>query len=123
MVQPTRACGAAHKGSRLDRKTEEGKGGANHLVLLAENQAGYRNLIKLISSAHLEGFYYKPRIDKELLKAHHDGLIGFSSCLKGEVSELLLNGDVAGAERVAREYAEIFGPDRFYLELQDHNKR
>ncbi|MGE5507809.1 MAG: DNA polymerase III subunit alpha [Chitinophagales bacterium] len=91
-----------------------------HLVLLAENETGYRNLVRLVSLASLEGFYYKPRVDKELLAAHHEGLIALSACVAGEVPRLLQAGEAAAAERVAREYAGLFGPDHFYLELQDN---
>lgn len=108
------------RGSRLDRRTEEGKAGSNHLVLLAENEAGYYNLVKLVTAAHLEGFYYKPRIDRELLAKHREGLIGLSSCLKGEIAERLIAGDADGAARLAGEYGDIFGKGNFYLEVQDH---
>ncbi|MDD2240305.1 MAG: DNA polymerase III subunit alpha [Kiritimatiellae bacterium] len=93
---------------------------ANHLVLLAENDRGFANLIHLVSKAHLDGFYYKPRIDRALLAEHHEGLIGLSACLKGEVAEALADGLVDKARTLAGEYAEILGPDHFYLELQDH---
>lgn len=91
-----------------------------HLVLLAESETGYRNLLRLVSLASLEGFYYKPRVDKELLRLYHDGLIALSACLAGEVPRHLAAGDGAGAEAVAREYAELFGSDHFYLELQEN---
>jgi len=89
-----------------------------HLVLLAKNTEGFANLSKLVSSGFTEGFYYKPRIDKELLKSHSSGLICLSACLGGEVQARLLNGTFESAERVAREYREIFGDD-YYLEIQD----
>ena len=92
----------------------------NHLVLLAENEDGYSNLMRLVSLAHLEGFYYKPRIDKELLARHAKGLIGLSSCLKGEIAEHCVDGRPDAAVRAAGEYAEILGRDNFFLELQDH---
>ena len=101
-------------GNRQDRK---GKGDHNHLVVLAMDQVGYHNLISLVTRAHLEGFYYKPRVDKELLREHHAGLIALSSCLHGEVARHLLADDLQAAEVAAREYADIF-PDRFYLEAQ-----
>jgi DNA polymerase-3 subunit alpha len=101
-------------GSRHDRK---GKGDHNHLVVLAMDQVGYHNLVRLITQAHLEGFYYKPRVDKELLQELNTGLIALSSCLRGEVAQHLLADDLKSAEAAAREYAEIF-PDRFYLEAQ-----
>src|SRR3989339_70533 len=91
----------------------------HHLVLLAVNETGYRNLIKLVSLAHLEGFYYKPRMDKELLRAHHEGLIALSACQSGEVLKNFKNGNFEGAKASALEYSEIFGPDNFYLELGD----
>ena len=100
--------------SRHDRK---GKGDHHHLVVLAMNQEGYRNLVRLVTQAHLEGFYYKPRVDKELLRELNPGLIALSSCLRGEVAQHILADDLKGAEAAAREYAEIF-PDRFYLEAQ-----
>jgi len=99
------------------RQEKKGKGDNHHLVVLAENLQGYRNLIHLVTRAHLEGFYYRPRVDKDLLKEHHEGLIALSSCLHGEVARQLLNDDPGGAEAAAREYAEIF-PGRFYLEVQ-----
>ena len=97
-----------------------------HLILLARNLTGYQNLIKLVSKGYLEGFYYKPRIDKELLKNHHDGIIALSGCLSGEIPYLIGQKDVAGAMAVAGEFQEIFGRDHFYLEVQanglDHQR-
>jgi DNA polymerase-3 subunit alpha len=93
---------------------------SSHLVLLAENAEGYRNLLRLTTAAHLEGFYYKPRIDRELLSRHAAGLIGLSGCLQGDVPRALLRGDVAGAREMAATYRDLFGPGRFFLELQDH---
>ena len=92
---------------------------ARHLVLLAQNEVGYKNLLKLTSIASLEGMYYKPRIDRELLQAHNEGLICLSACLGAEVPHHLMNNDMAAAEYAACEFREIFG-DRYYLELQDH---
>ncbi len=89
-----------------------------HLVLLAKDITGYKNLMKLLSAAHLEGFYYKPRIDKEILRKHTEGLIALSSCLKGEINTHLLRGREESARKVAEEYQEIFGKGNFYLELQ-----
>ncbi|MBX3321173.1 MAG: DNA polymerase III subunit alpha [Nitrospira sp.] len=89
-----------------------------HLILLARNLTGYQNLIKLVSKGYLEGFYYKPRIDKELLKLHHDGIIALSGCLSGEIPYLIGQKDMAGAMAVAGEFQEIFGKDHFYLEVQ-----
>lgn len=94
----------------------------HHLILLAKNEVGYKNLMKLVTVAHLEGFYYKPRIDKEILKKHSEGLIGLSACVEGEVPSLAIGGKIDEAEKKALEYEEIFGKGNFYLELQDHPK-
>lgn len=91
-----------------------------HLVLLAENQEGYHNLIKLVSKAWVEGFYYKPRVDKEILAQHSKGLIALSGCLAGEVANLVLYGQLAIAKERALEYEAIFGKGNFFLEIQDH---
>jgi DNA polymerase III subunit alpha len=110
--------------SRFDRhaKVDNGSVGdedrSYHLLLLAKNVAGYRNLMKLVTLAYLEGFYYKPRIDKEILRQYHEGLFGLSSCLKGEIATLLMRNQEEAARATAREYAAIFEPDSFYLELQ-----
>jgi DNA polymerase-3 subunit alpha len=102
------------------RQEKTGKGDIHHLVVLAENRQGYHNLIRLVTRAHQEGFYYRPRVDKELLRELNGGLIALSSCLHGEVARHLLNNDPGAAEASAREYAEIF-PQRFYLEVQANN--
>ena len=91
-----------------------------HLVLLAKNKTGYYNLLKLVTIAELEGFYYKPRVDKEVLRKHSDGLIALSACAKGEIPSALLVNDFKRASELAQEYQEIFGKDNFYLELQHH---
>ncbi len=105
-------------GSRLERTL--GRGLTNsHLVLLAKDLEGYRNLCELLTKAYFEGFYYKPRIDHELLKQHHEGLIGLSACLHGEVAEAALTGDGKKALKVIREYQSIFGEDNFFVEVQD----
>ncbi|MFH1176115.1 MAG: DNA polymerase III subunit alpha, partial [Acidobacteriota bacterium] len=109
-------------GSRADR-TPSSHGRAkpyNHLVLLTENEQGWNNLMQLVTASYLEGFYHRPRIDKELLAAHAEGLIGLSSCLSGEIPSRLLAGDPAGARVVAEQYREILGADGFFLEIQDH---
>ncbi len=91
-----------------------------HLVVLAKNLTGYKNLVKLVSKAHLDGFYYKPRVDKNLLRQHSDGLIALSACLGGEISQTLLNKGVEAAEKVAYEHQDIFGKGNYFLELQQH---
>ncbi|MDO9543408.1 MAG: DNA polymerase III subunit alpha, partial [Kiritimatiellia bacterium] len=108
-------------GSRFDRKEEGTKSTAHHLVLLAEDSSGYANLIKLVTAAQLEGFYYKPRIDLELLARNHQGLIALSACLKGKVPEHLLADDPDGALCAAGKLTDILGKNNFFLELQDHN--
>jgi len=103
-----------------DRRTKSGTPGetANHLVLLAENLTGYHNLIKLVSSGYTEGFYYKPRIDKDLLAQHSSGLIGLSSCLKGEVATGIRTEQQQKAMAAAAAYRDILGRDHFFLEMQ-----
>jgi len=91
-----------------------------HLILLAKNEAGYKNLMRLITIAHLEGFYYKPRIDKTVLRAHSDGLIGLSACADGEIPSAAISGNIEKAEKLALEYQNIFGDGNFYLEIQYH---
>ncbi len=93
---------------------------SNHTVLLVQNQTGWQNMVKLASAAYLEGFYYKPRIDKRLLADHSAGVIALSACLGGEPNSALMRGDVKGAIRAASEYKEIFGPERYFLEIQNH---
>lgn len=93
---------------------------SHHLVLLARDLTGYQNLMKLVSLGYIEGFYYKPRIDREILRQHSEGLIGLSACLKGEIPSYILKNQEDVARRTAREYAEIFGPDNFYLEVQSN---
>ncbi|MBL8878374.1 MAG: DNA polymerase III subunit alpha [Phycisphaerales bacterium] len=106
-----------------DRRDKEHKGlreAAYHLLLLAMNLDGYRNLIKLASIGYVEGFYYKPRIDKDVLREFSRGLICTSTCLGGEIPQALLNRDASAAKEVAERYLDIFGPDRFFIELQNH---
>lgn len=91
-----------------------------HLVLLAENNEGYRNLVKIVSQAHIDGFYYKPRADKQLLRQYSKGLIALSGCMAGEVSEYIMQDNLSRAEKAALEYSDIFGKDSFFLEMQDH---
>ena len=108
-------------GSRTERpRTPDGKGAYDHLVLLARNREGYKNLAKLSSAGYLEGFHYKPRIDKELLAIHAGGLVCLSACLRGEVPQLVVAGDLEGARRAALWYRDLFGADHYFLEIQDH---
>jgi len=107
-------------GSRFDKNQRPGGGwGNNHLILLAQNYTGYKNLMKLVTAGYLEGFYYRPRIDMELLREYNEGLICMSACLKGEVPEKMLQGDYDGAKKTAIQFSEIF-EDRYYLEIQNH---
>ena len=108
--------------SRFD-KIHEFDAESRHLVLLCQNETGYRNLSYMVSQAYVEGFYIKPRIDLELLRAHSDGLIGLSACLAGEIPKRLMNGNYAGAKEYALMMQEILGEGNFYLELQDHGIR
>ncbi len=105
-----------------DRRTKSGTPGetANHLVLLSETTEGYHNLIKLVSAGYTEGFYYKPRIDKELLAQHSKGLIGLSACLKGEVAEGLYKDRYEKSKTAAGMFSEILGPGNFFLEMHAH---
>src|SRR3990167_462164 len=91
-----------------------------HLTLLAKNNTGYQNLIKLTTSAHIEGYYYKPRMDKELLRTHGEGLIALSGCMAGELARAIQSGDMEKAENVALEYQSIFGAENYFLEVMNH---
>jgi len=109
-------------GSRLEKKSNSGGGRDvyNHLVLLAKDETGYKNLIKLTTAAHLDGYYYKPRIDKELLAAHKDGIIALSGCLASEIPEAILKDDLPKARRAIDWFKQTLGAENFYLELQNH---
>lgn len=107
-------------GSRFERGVSRDSSKYNHLVLLCENQMGYKNLMYMVSKGFTEGFYSKPRIDMELLRDHSEGLIALSACLAGRVPSLLLKGEYNEAVRAAKELSDIFGKDNFYIELQDH---
>ncbi len=106
--------------TRFDR-IHEFDAESRHLVLLCRNETGYRNLSYMVSNSFTEGFYIKPRVDMELLRSHSEGLIALSACLAGEIPKRLLNGDYEGAKAHALEMRDIFGPDGYYLEVQDHN--
>lgn len=107
-------------GSRFDKLTVDDEKRTYHLLLLAENNQGYKNLIKLTSIAHLEGFYYKPRIDWEILQQYHEGLIACSACLAGEIPIMIRSGKVDQAKKRILEYNELFGQNNFFLEIQRH---
>jgi DNA polymerase-3 subunit alpha len=106
--------------SRLDKITKADESNYHHLILLAKNLAGYKNLIKLTTIAHLEGFYYRPRIDWEILEKYHGGLIAMTACIGGEIPFLILAGKEEKAKKRILEYNNLFGPGNFYLEIQDH---
>src|SRR5450755_331959 len=110
-------------GSRFDResvRTFDGEGNNYHLTLLVETPEGYKNLARLVSEAFLSGFYYKPRMDWELLEKYHDGIIALSGCLNSEVSKRLRISDYEGAKKTALKYRDLFGKDRYFIELMDH---
>lgn len=108
-------------GSRFDKTVEQNNGKRYyHLILLAKNITGYRNIIKLVTLANLEGYYYKPRVDKEILRQYSEGIICLSGCLGGELSQAVLRKDITGAESLVREYQDIFGKENYFIEIQCH---
>ncbi|HEV3272993.1 MAG TPA: DNA polymerase III subunit alpha [Candidatus Methylacidiphilales bacterium] len=107
-------------GSRLEKKANSAKEASTHFLLLAKNETGYKNLVKLVSAAHLEGMYYKPRIDKEILARHAEGLVGTSACLAGEVARHIMAGRAKDAEKSIDDFKNIFAPGDFYIEIADH---
>ena len=118
-IQPIIGCEAYVAPRRMDRREPKIDDKNYHLTLLAQDETGYRNLLTLSSRAHLDGFYYKPRIDRDLLSEHHRGLICLSGCQSGEVARLLLNGQEEQARSVAAWYRDLLGPERYFIELQD----
>lgn len=120
-VKPIIGCEAyIAPGSRLERATQGVRDASYHVTLLARNEQGYRNLVKLVSAGYLEGFYYKPRIDKDLLAAHAEGLVGLSGCLKSEMNQMILRGDLAAAARAVDSFQRILGRENFFIEVMDH---
>ena len=107
-------------GSRFDRENVNGEDRYYHLVLLAENDTGYHNLMKIVSKGFVDGFYYKPRVDMEVLETYHEGIIALSACLAGEVPRYLARGLYEEAKKAAVKYRDIFGENNYFLELQDH---
>jgi DNA polymerase III subunit alpha len=103
-------------GSMLDKSSPTGKDPNSHFLLLAKDLKGYENLVSLVSAAHLEGNYYKPRIDKELLSKHREGLIGTSACLKSEIAQAFLQGRIKDAEKSLDDFKNILGPENFFLD-------
>ncbi len=119
-IKPIIGCEVYTAIGSMTEKTVDDESRYGHLVLLAKNDVGYHNLMKIVSRGFVDGFYYKPRVDKECLKAHSDGIIALSACLAGDIPRKLINDDYEGAKKEAEQYIEIFGRDNFYLELQDH---
>ena len=119
-IKPVIGCEVYTAIGSMTEKTVDDESRYGHLVLLAKDNEGYHNLMKIVSRGFVDGFYYKPRVDKKCLKAHSKGIIALSACLAGDISRKLLNDDYEGAKKEAEQYIEIFGRDNFYLELQDH---
>lgn len=117
-IKPIIGCEIYTTNDRLDKSGGRGENETNHLVLLCKNEEGYNNLIQIVSAGFVDGFYYKPRVDMEILKTYKGGLIALSACLAGEIPKALLAGDFSKAENIVKEYKELF--DEFYIELQDH---
>src|SRR5882762_9202924 len=119
-IKPIIGCEAyVAPGSHKDRPGSR-RDSAYHFTLLAQNETGYRNLVKLLTTAHLDGFHYAPRIDKELLVSHSKGLIGLSGCLAGEMNSAIQADNIAKARQSAAEYRDILGAENFFIELHDH---
>ncbi|KFO66955.1 DNA polymerase III subunit alpha, partial [Smithella sp. SCADC] len=118
-VKPIIGCELYVAPNKLTDRTAGGES-AKHLIVLVKNAQGYKNLMKLTTAGYLKGFYYRPRVDKELLKECHEGLIASSACLHGEIADLIMRGNIEEAKKVARHYQEIFGEDNFYLEIMEN---
>src|SRR5256884_5750321 len=119
-IKPIIGCEAYVAPRSHKEKANSMREAAYHFTLLAQNDTGYRNLVKLISTAHLDGFHYRPRIDKELLAKHSAGLIGLSGCLKGEINMAIQSDNLAKARQSVAEFREILGAENFFLEMHDH---
>ncbi len=119
-IKPIYGCEVYQARRRMTQRDSKLDAKAYHLILLAQNMQGYRNLLQLVTKANLEGFYYRPRIDRELLAEHSEGLICLSACISGEVPSLLAEGQVGEARKALGYFHDLFGPDRYYLELQRH---
>ena len=105
----------------VDNHLEKNNRSMHHLILLAENNTGYHNLMKIVSRGQLEGFYYKPRVDKEILRQNSEGIICLSACIIGEVPSYILQDNMDGARRTVQEFIDIFGKENYFLEVQDHS--
>jgi len=119
-IKPIIGCEVYQAFEKMEQKRPNIDNKRYHLILLVKNEEGYKNLVKLATEAHLKGFYYKPRVDDDLLSEHSQGLIALSACLQGKIPQLILGKKIKEAEKTARKYQEIFGKDNFYLELQHH---
>src|SRR3954468_6078029 len=119
-IKPIIGCEAYMAPGQMKDRPANQRDAAYHFTLLAKDEAGYRNLVKMISTAHLDGFHYKPRIDKQLLAQHSDGLIGLSGCLKGEINMAIQSDNLAKARQSIAEFRDILGADNFFLEMHDH---
>src|SRR5438552_18333231 len=119
-IKPIIGCEAYMAGGSISDRPNNQRDAAYHFTLLARDQTGYGNLVKLISTAHLDGFHYKPRIDRSLLAAHSAGLIGLSGCLKGEINMAIQSDNLARAQQSVAEFRDLFGADNFFLEMHDH---
>src|SRR3989344_861040 len=119
-IKPIIGCEMYICDDRFDKNPNADNRNYYHLVLLAKNNEGYQNLIKLVTASNLEGFYYKPRIDKNILRRHKEGLIALSGCLGGEISRAIFSNQYEKAKKIASEYTEIFGPENYYIEIQQH---
>ena len=119
-IKPICGCEVYQAPRRLYQKEAQLDNKYYHLILLAQNQTGYQNLLQLVTQANVEGFYYRPRIDKELLAEHAEGLICLSACISGEIPSLILNGQMDKARQTVGWFKDLFGPDRYFLELQRH---
>ena len=120
-IKPIIGCEVYTAARSLEDKVAGIDNEIGHLVLLAKNNEGYKNLINIVSVGYIEGFYYKPRVDKKLLRENSEGIIALSACLAGEIPRLLMADRYDDAKAAALEYLEIFGEGNFYLEIQDHN--
>ena len=119
-IKPIIGCEVYTAFERIEDKRPNIDDKRYHLILLAKNEIGYKNLVKLVTKAHLDGFYYKPRIDDQLLRKHSEGLIGMTACIAGRIPRLIVAKKLDQAEELALKYQEIFGKDNFYLEVMDH---